>query len=87
MPRWSIQETGELHLLAKRKVAFEAICLKIGKSPAAARGKARRDRIKLNFASPLPEVDPGGRLVRLGGVDIPDGPQWVKPATRRVESM
>ena len=80
MPGWSAHETRELLLLAKRKVAFEAICLKLGRSPAAVRSKARRERIRLNFAAALPEVDRAGRLVRLGGVDIPGRPQWIKSA-------
>ena len=70
MPRWTGKEASELHRLAQRKVAFDAICLRLKKSAPAVRSKARRENIRLNFAIPLPRVSSGGKLLSLGGVAL-----------------
>jgi len=79
MARWKPDEVKQLHSLAKRRVAFDAICLRLEKSAAAVRSKARREGLKINLAVPLPKVDQTGKLLRLGGVNIPSHPQWIKP--------
>jgi hypothetical protein len=76
--RWTEEETRLLRELSKKCYAAEAIALRLERPLSAIRRKARRERIRLNEAIPLPELDADGRLKRLGGLDIPQRLQWIE---------
>jgi hypothetical protein len=74
--QWTAKECQRLKVLAKRKISFEAISLRLGRSEAAVVSKARREGIKLNMAVALPRLGAGGWLEALGGLPIPSHPRW-----------
>jgi hypothetical protein len=76
--RWTKQETRLLRCLAHQDFAAEAISFRLERPLSAIRRKAKRENIKLDWATPLPELDTDGKLLRLGGLDIPSRPQWIK---------
>jgi hypothetical protein len=73
---WTPKEYKQLKDLAKRKISFEAISVRLGRSEASVLSKARREGIKLNMAAALPRLRAGGRLEALGGLSIPSHPRW-----------
>jgi hypothetical protein len=75
--RWTEQETRLLHSLGKQHYPAEAISYRLKRPLTAVRRKAQRERVNLNLATPLPELDTDGTLLRLGGLDIPGRPKWI----------
>ncbi len=73
--RWTPKECKLLRSLAKRKISFEAIAVRLGRSETSVLSKARREGIKLNMATALPLMT-NGRLATLGGISIPSRPRW-----------
>jgi hypothetical protein len=67
---WTPKEYKQLKSLAKRKISFEAISVRLGRSEASVLGKARREGIKLNMAAALPRLTTGGRLEALGEAPV-----------------
>ena len=72
MPRWTTGELATLKSLTRRHAAIEAIAMRLGKSQAAVRKKARREGLRVISTVALPKLDRAGRLVELGGVANPE---------------